>query len=221
MIALNLLAVPLLKFINTVFIILSLFFFFSNSKAYLAGPEKEESTYSREFWMFVGSLILVMVAALITVDTSWPVINKILGSNRTIIEPVEHYNRYTIWFGIVISLLAALTQYLRYKEHKERMKTKTFLPKTLKAAIAALVLTGLIAYFLELFYVSYIILLFSSLFVILSNTNYIFDVLRGKIKVAGASVSHIGFRIDFIGFSNIYGETKSHFSKQNGNAIFL
>jgi cytochrome c-type biogenesis protein CcmF len=43
----------------------------------IPAPKKEESAYSREFWMFVGALILLFSAGLITVTTSIPVINII------------------------------------------------------------------------------------------------------------------------------------------------
>jgi hypothetical protein len=44
---------------------------------------KEEQTSSREFWMFIGSLIFFLTALFITIATSLPVINKIFGSNFT------------------------------------------------------------------------------------------------------------------------------------------
>ncbi|MGB1241684.1 MAG: cytochrome c biogenesis protein CcsA, partial [Chitinophagales bacterium] len=81
----------------------------------MPAPKKEESAYSREFWMFVGALVMAMLAVLVTVDTSWPVINKLFGTNRVITEPIPHYNRYSVWFGIFIALFSALVQYFRYK----------------------------------------------------------------------------------------------------------
>jgi len=45
----------------------------------IPAPKKEESAYSREFWMFVGALILLFSAGLITVTTSIPVINILSG----------------------------------------------------------------------------------------------------------------------------------------------
>ncbi|MGH1338369.1 MAG: cytochrome c biogenesis protein CcsA [Aureispira sp.] len=50
----------------------------------IPAPKREESIYSREFWMFVGSLVLLFSAGLITVTTSIPVINAIAT-----IEPFE------------------------------------------------------------------------------------------------------------------------------------
>ncbi|HRF18374.1 MAG TPA: cytochrome c biogenesis protein CcsA, partial [Chitinophagaceae bacterium] len=43
--------------------------------------QKEEHTSSREFWMFIGSLIFFLSAILIIGQTSLPVINKVFGTN--------------------------------------------------------------------------------------------------------------------------------------------
>ncbi|MCH2023623.1 MAG: cytochrome c biogenesis protein CcsA [Saprospiraceae bacterium] len=48
----------------------------------IPAPKKEESGYSREFWIFVGALVLLFSSGLITVTTSIPVINAL-----TSIEP--------------------------------------------------------------------------------------------------------------------------------------
>lgn len=50
--------------------------FFAKSRA-IPKLDKEESAYSREFWMFVGALVLLFSSVLITATTSIPVWNKI------------------------------------------------------------------------------------------------------------------------------------------------
>ena len=51
-------------------------FYFYRRKE-IPAPAKEESGYSKEFWLFVGALVLLFSAGLITVTTSIPVINAI------------------------------------------------------------------------------------------------------------------------------------------------
>ena len=63
--------------------ILGALFYYKRRKE-IPAPEREESIYSREFWMFVGALVLLFSAGLITVTTSIPVINAIAT-----IEPFE------------------------------------------------------------------------------------------------------------------------------------
>lgn len=56
--------------------VLGIGFYFYRRKE-IPAPKREESIYSREFWMFVGSLVLLFSSGLITVTTSIPVINAI------------------------------------------------------------------------------------------------------------------------------------------------
>ena len=55
---------------------LSLAFYKYRSKE-IPTPPKEESAVSKEFWMFVGALVLLFSAGLITITTSIPVINAV------------------------------------------------------------------------------------------------------------------------------------------------
>lgn len=163
----------------------------------MPSDKKEEHIYSREFWMFVGSLIMVMLAALITIDTSWPVINKVFGTNKAIVEPIEHYNRYSLWFAIVAALLSAVSQYFRYK----KSNITQFLKKLSISTIVSLLIALAIGYSIDmgLSQWHYFLFLWMSLYVIVANANYLITVLSGKIKVAGASVAHIGFGLILLG----------------------
>jgi cytochrome c-type biogenesis protein CcmF len=44
----------------------------------IPGVKKEESSYSREFWLFIGALVLLIAAIQISFTTSIPVWNKLL-----------------------------------------------------------------------------------------------------------------------------------------------
>ncbi len=175
----------------------------------MPNPKKEEPTYSKEFWLFVGTLLMTLLAIIVAKDTSQPVINKIFGTDTVIVDPVTHYNRYSIWFGIITAILLTLTQFLRYKSNY-----LTLLKKAVPAALLSLLFSGVIAYFgdfnlfhkinlfntIEFPFLSpYFLLLFASLFTIIGNAGYIFQVLKGKIKVAGSAVAHIGFGLMLLG----------------------
>ena len=43
--------------------------------------KKEESGNSREFWMFIGALVMFLAAIFIIAKTSVPVYNKIFGTS--------------------------------------------------------------------------------------------------------------------------------------------
>ena len=88
--------------------------------------QKEEHTSSREFWMFIGSLIFFLSAILIIGQTSLPVINKVFGTNIAPPEDAEFsYNSIQVYVAIIMALLTAISQYFKYK----RTEKKNFLEK--------------------------------------------------------------------------------------------
>jgi len=165
---------------------------------------KEESNYSREFWMFIGSLVLFLSAMFIIVFTSLPVINKIIGTNYTVGAEVEFfYNRIQIFVAIVLGVLTAVTQFLRYKN----TSSKSFWKKILVPTIISLLISAAISLFgdidYDLFGAGYLaaihVALFAGVYAVVANIGYIWAGLNGKLKAAGASVGHVGFGLMLVG----------------------
>jgi cytochrome c-type biogenesis protein CcmF len=78
--------------------------------------KKEEAASSREFWMFIGSLVILFSAIIITAQTSLPVYNKVFGLKIAPAQDIEFsYNRIQIFIAILIGLLTAVGQFLKYK----------------------------------------------------------------------------------------------------------
>jgi cytochrome c-type biogenesis protein CcmF len=165
---------------------------------------KEESSYSREFWMFIGSLVLFLSALFIIVFTSLPVINKIINTNFAIGEDAEFfYNRIQVFVAILLGTLTAVTQYLKYKNtDKKYLIRKIGLPTLL-----AIIISFCISYLGGIEYDKYGIgflaaihlAIFAAVYTIVANTGYIWAGLRGKLKAAGASVAHVGFGMMLLG----------------------
>jgi cytochrome c-type biogenesis protein CcmF len=158
--------------------------------------KEEESIYSREFWMFVGAIILLVSSFQIMFYTSMPVWNKLFGMNKAPAKDViDFYNSWQLPFAFLITLLIAVGQFFKYKntEPKEFIKKITF------SLIVSVLLTGLFSYILDYKNVLYILLMFSSIFAAVANFNYITHALGGKIRKAGASVAHIGFGLIMLG----------------------
>lgn len=165
---------------------------------------KEENTYSREFWMFIGSLIIFLSAIFIIIATSLPIINSIAGTKWTTGEDAAFaYNRIEIFIAIILGILTAVTQYLKYKDTAK----KEFGKKILLPTGIALGLSLLISFFGGIHYDKYgtgylaaiHLALFSAIYSVVANINYIRIGLRGKLKAAGASVAHMGFGILLLG----------------------
>ncbi|MCF8278387.1 MAG: cytochrome c biogenesis protein CcsA [Flavobacteriales bacterium] len=156
----------------------------------------EDSLYSREFWMFIGALVLVISSFQIMFTTSIPVWNKLLGTNLAPpLDPIAHYNSFQIPLAIMLSILIAVTQYFKYKKTDPQQFSRALLVPI----GASVVLTAIIGYLMHYTNVMYILMLFTTLFLITANLNYWVSVLKGKMKVAGASVAHIGFGMILLG----------------------
>jgi len=161
----------------------------------IPGKVKEENIYSREFWMFVGSLLLIAIAFFITLDTSWPVINKLFGTNVTITDPINHYNRYALWFAVLIMLGSGMVQYLRYKKDN----LAAWMKRLITAVAITVVLTVALSFISGIYTPVYVILMLAGVFGIAANFTYVTNVIKGKIKVAGPAVAHMGFALIMIG----------------------
>ncbi|MFZ9660821.1 MAG: cytochrome c biogenesis protein CcsA [Chitinophagaceae bacterium] len=165
---------------------------------------KEENMNSREFWMFVGSLLLFVSAAYIIILTSLPFINTLLDTHWAIGKDVEYvYNRVMILVAFVIAIMTAITQYFRYKDTtKKQFWSKLLIPTGIAIIVAMLIsIFGKIQYekygigFLTAIHLS----LWASVFTVIANFSYIISVLKWKMKAAGASITHIGFGLMLIG----------------------
>jgi cytochrome c-type biogenesis protein CcmF len=186
-----------------VFVVPALILYISRYKT-IPFIAKEESNYSREFWMFIGSLVLFLSAGFILLFTSLPLVNKIFKTGFTVGSEVEFfYNRIQIFVAIVLGLLTAITQYLRYKNtNKKTFGKKILMPTAIALAISVAVsVFGGIDYdrFGAGFLAAIHLALFAGIYAAVANAGYIWAGLNGKLKAAGASVGHVGFGIMLVG----------------------
>ena len=198
------------------YVLLSGFLFFSRLKS-IPAPAKEESTGSKEFWMFIGSLVLLFSAFLITVSTSLPVYNKIREFfdpgfvGRVITDPIPHYNKYQLWIGVFIGLLSGFSQFLRFREINFGKHLRPFLVHTAIGLVLAVVFTYLTTRVIQLSAWQYKLLMFTGWFAVVTNVDHIISFLRGNLKAGGSAISHIGFGLMLVGilFSGLNQEVIS------------
>ena len=202
-------------------------------KKQIPSPAKEEELLSREFWMFIGTLVLLLSAVQMTFTTSIPVWNilfedvfKQLGWQKLAppVDVIAHYNGIQIFLAILIGLLTGLTQFLSYRLGK--------VPGTAKWAsysfLAAIVVAVLVALNLHMpftqqhvidlssvsknlfikfpFLSSYFMFLLASVYAILGNAAYLFMVIKDNFKLSGGSISHFGFGVFLLGVIISQGE---------------
>jgi cytochrome c-type biogenesis protein CcmF len=160
--------------------------------------KKDEETYSREFWMFVGSVFLGLSCFHLLVVTSVPVWNAMFGTK--IAPPsdvVKHYNVIQSSFAFVVTLLTGFTQFLKYKKTDI---TKFFITTAIYLLFAALI-TALIVYATGVYKLNiiFILVMWGSVYSVVANAKVLADAFKGKFKLAGSAVAHIGFGLLLIG----------------------
>jgi cytochrome c-type biogenesis protein CcmF len=175
------------------------YLFFKNYKS-IPSIQKEEDMSSREFWMFIGSLILFLSALFVISITSLPVYNKIFGTNLA--EPADRefaYNKVLVLVAVIIGLLTAVSQFLKYRNTgKKYLMQKIAWP--LGIAVVATVLMA-IFYPIEYtkkgpgFLIAIYLALFATIFSVVANGFYLKSVLKWNLKAGGAAIAHLGFAL--------------------------
>ena len=206
-------------------------------KAFKRPVAEEEATWSREFWMFIGALILIVSGIHITVVTSVNVGNIFLVPFESMFESLHQstgiemfdrlakhnfaapgdkerfdvYHRVQVPLAIFIFLIAGMGQFLKYKNtDKKQLFSKLSL--SIVASIATIVLLTVI--FSKTFNnLGLIILVWACFFAIYANLDYGLRVLKGKMDLMGASVAHLGFALLILGA--VISTWQSHFISKN------
>jgi len=180
--------------------------------------KKDEDTYSREFWMFVGSIFLGLSCLHLVLVTSIPVWNNIF--NTKVAPPIDlvgHYNIIQASFAMVITLLTGFSQFLKYK----KTDTTKFFITTLVYLVGAILITVPVVYFTGLYKLHFVFLLvmLGSIYSLLVNGKVLADALKGKFKLAGSAVAHIGFAFILVGALIAAGTRGLVSVNQNGIGI--
>lgn len=193
---------------------------------------KEEEGSSREFWMFIGSLVLFLSALLIISMTSIPVFNMIValftGKEKTFKafavgeNGAFAYNRIQIFVAIILGLLTGFGMYLKYKS-----TGKPFLKKLIAPVIAGLIIGGLIVAFGNINYrengIGYLgaiwLAVIAAVYSVIANGAYIFTGFRGNLKRAGGAISHLGFALMLLGI--LISSSKKEVLSYNTSGIFM
>lgn len=177
--------------------------FFSSNKP--PRNKSDEEMTSRELWMLVGALVLVVAAFQVIFSTSIPVLNKVFnafsglfGKEFSMAPPadaVAHYNKFQIPFAVVIALLTAVGQYFKYRKSGNSAYKKilrSFLI-SIPLSIALILSSGLTG-------IIYLTLLVASSYTVVANIEMLLPYVKnGKWRFGGASVAHIGLGLLLVG----------------------
>ncbi|RXF70417.1 heme lyase CcmF/NrfE family subunit [Arcticibacter tournemirensis] len=159
--------------------------------------QKDEETYSREFWLFIGALILTVSCIQVIATTSIPVFNAAFGTKvAPPLDAIQHYNKWQTPFAVFVALISGFTQFLKYRNTDSRK----FYASIAAILVASVVITAAFVYITRVYTnFMFIALTFAAIFSILCNARILADAMKGKWKLAGSSVAHIGFALLLVG----------------------
>ncbi|MCB0746897.1 MAG: cytochrome C biogenesis protein, partial [Ignavibacteriae bacterium] len=141
----------------------------------------------RDVGLFYGSALLMASAIVIFIGTSSPIFGQSVE--------IEFYNKMNLPLVIIMSLLIGITLFLRWRS----TTFLDFLKGISPAAIITLVLTITTLFIIDLNSVLLKLLLFSNIFVIVINLQFMLTVFRNGVRFLGGHISHIGIGIFLLG----------------------
>jgi len=192
------------------FLCLSIIFIALRAKQFPG--RRKEAPLSREFWMFIGSVILALSAFQILFTTSIPVFNAIFGTDfAPPPDAVGFYNRWQTPYALLVAALIALTQVLNYESNQSlQVAKKILLPLALSAGITILfVVSGIVSKG------SYILLLFFTWFALVAS------LLNLILKTSAprnlpAIIIHSGFAVFLLGVLITFSNSRVISSNSSG-----
>lgn len=190
----GIIAKPVLNILNLVGFLGLVFVWAKELGKMYPSKKVEENVWTREFWMFIGALVLILSAFQIIFYTSAPVFNKLFDLQLAV-QKEEFYNRFQLPFAIVIALLTAFGQFFMYR-HTDK---KSFWKSQFYPIAISLFISILLMFAWKMYYFNYALLLFFAVYTMTSNVYYLVKVLKGKIKLGGASIAHAGFGMMLVG----------------------
>jgi cytochrome c-type biogenesis protein CcmF len=224
--------------VTLLFLVLSLFYLIRTfRREYSVQKEEEEHLWSREFWMFIGSLVLTVMAIHITVVTSvnvgnifltpfegffgwvhsktdWDMARRLADHQFSAPGDKERfavYHRIQVPLAVILFFIIAFGQFLKYRKSELSAILKGIaIPFSL--SFAGVVILMLFTGFGQES-VPINMLMMASLFALFANADYGFRVLKGKFDLLGASVAHSGFALLLIGA--VVSTSQSYFISEN------
>ena len=160
----------------------------------LKGDDNEYKLLSREFLVTAGAITLFMIALVITIGTSSPILGRFFTENPTPPE-INFYNQWTMPLAILAAFLTVVGQFIFWKRHTIEELAGNLIPPVILAIIGTVVILVMV----QLSSLYYIIFLFSALFALIGNAVILTRLAIKNLRLTGGSLSHVGFSILLVG----------------------
>lgn len=179
----------------------------------IPGSKQEVSTYSREFWIFMGAAILCFMAFQVLAGTSIPVYNTIaeaLGFELNMAPAIDMYKAYSrpqLIMAVFLAILSGTGQFFWWKKmDKQKLKAELTIPFLLALTISSIII--LVGRITE---PAYLVLLIAATYSVVANAKILWSIGSSNFKLTGGSITHIGVALMLIGilFSSGYSKILS------------
>lgn len=195
------------------FLILSMTVLFRHYKR-LPSAQNEEPV-SREFWLFIAGLVLVLSAFQIIFTTSIPVFNKFLGTELSPpVNVVQHYNTWQLPFAVLVALLMGFAHFLKWGKND----VKKFIRKTGLSLLFSLIFTVIIVWFTHDWQIAHIVFLFAGLFAFFSSMDMLLR-FRNILANTPTIISHLGIALFLIAVLMTFSQQET--ISKNTSGYFL
>lgn len=183
--------------------------------------DKEVSTYSREFWIFLGVTTLCLMGFQVLVPTSIPVYNKfvsLFGVQSNVAPPADQitfYSKFQLWFGVAVALISGTGQFFWWR----RMDKETVKKEVVPVVLISLVAFALIISIGKVYNPTYLLLALAGVYIIVSNAKILMSISRANPGLSGGALAHIGIGLVLLGILFSAGYSKVVSLNNNGLLI--
>ena len=178
-------------------------FLFAWSFRHVPSQKTQALFFSREYFLFLGNLIVAFFALVVLLGTSAPILTRLWGPASPV-QP-EFYDRMGLPFAVLIGLFLGVSPFLFWNRVNLRASARRMLPSVVITVL------GAVAVFLAgVRQPGYFILLVASLFAALTNGQLVLGIVRRNWRAAGGYLAHVGIALSIIGIliSTAYTEKR-------------
>jgi cytochrome c-type biogenesis protein CcmF len=175
-------------------------YYLAKAWKHIPTSDEELSTYSREFWIFMGATTLCLAGFQVLLPTSIPVFNALAGlvgiESNMAPPPQESYTKVQLWFAMAIAIFSGTGQFFWWKRISRKELFNAISPAltiTMLAAAAIIVLGGVSNW-------KYILLVTFAVYAAVSNAFIMGKLVKtSNFKISGGAVAHMGVALMLLG----------------------
>ncbi len=186
----------------------------------LPGGEQDVSIYTREFWIFMGTATLSLMALQVIWPTSIPAFNRLMafvGTETNIAIPADQVGFYSYWqlfFAVMLGILSGTGQFFWWN----RITPKELWKRISLPIVLALTVSAFIFILVKVYQWEYMLLVVASCYTIIANASLLRTLVKKNVRLSGGSIAHMGIGLMLLGILFSSGYEKMLSTNYTGRA---